>query len=500
MDHKLLIRVTAPAVAIGLILFGACLAGAIYINRIQKDLVNIHTRNVASLQSAQELEIRVRQLRFHNLLYLIEPTPERLGPIETDESRFEDALNQTRDSSTTAEEKACVQEIQAGYQRYRRELEGLRQKPGGPRPVSEALLVGAAHPVNYIIEPCQHLLKLNNDVMDQTAEESQRATWRGSLAMLVLGLAGPIGGIVLGFGVARGLSRSIYRLSVRVQDAAQRLERDIASVNLVADGDLQHLDRQLQQIVGGVEDVVDRLQRQERELLRAEQLSAVGQLAAGVAHEVRNPLAGIKLLVESALASNNSKPLNMEDLRVIHQEVTRLEQTVQGFLDFARPPSPNLSRCDLRDVINQATDLVRARARQAKVDLDIRTGDVPVFASIDRGQICTVLVNLLLNSLDAMPKGGKIEIDLEEGPVSRRIRVHDTGTGIPPEIMPRLFTPFVTSKSMGTGLGLSISRRIVEEHRGSIKAFNESPTGTCFEVSLPTTPNEIADAEIAARR
>jgi two-component system sensor histidine kinase HydH len=292
------------------------------------------------------------------------------------------------------------------------------------------------------------------------------------------------------------LSRSIYRLSVRVQDAAQRLERDIASVNLVADGDLQRLDRQLQQIVGGVEDVVDKLEKQEREMLRAEQMSAVGQLAASVAHEVRNPLAGIKLLIDSALASNNTKPLNMEDLRVIQHEVGRLEQTVQEFLDFAKPPLPRLGRCDLREVIAQAADLVRARARQTNVQIDIRTPASPVSALVDRGQICTVLVNLLLNSLDAMPQGGRIEIDLDEGPTSRRIRVQDSGAGIPADILPRLFTPFATSKPTGTGLGLSISRRVIEEHRGTINAFNRAPNGACFEVSIPA---ESADAKATAR-
>ncbi len=212
---------------------------------------------------------------------------------------------------------------------------------------------------------------------------------------------------------------------------------------------------------------------------------------------MRNPLAGIKLLIDSALASNNAKPLNMEDLRVIQQEVSGLEQMVQEFLDFARPPLPKLSRCDLREVVSQAADLVRAR--QAKVEIEIKGPGSPVIASVDRGQICTVLVNLLLNSLDAMPEGGQIVIELEEGSDSRCIRVQDSGTGIPAEILPRLFTPFATSKPTGTGLGLSISRRVVEEHHGTINAFNRAPNGACFEVSLPSAAAESVDAKPAAR-
>src|SRR5205085_9437628 len=124
-------------------------------------------------------------------------------------------------------------------------------------------------------------------------------------------------GLLIGFGIARGLSRSIYQLSVRVQDMAQRLDQDVASVSIAADGDLQNLDNQLQQVVKNVEEVAQRLQRQQRELLRTEQLAAVGQLAASVAHEVRNPLTSVKMLVELALRSQNLKPLTTDDLQVI---------------------------------------------------------------------------------------------------------------------------------------------------------------------------------------
>ena len=498
MDNRLLLRVTAPAAAVGLLLLGVCLGGVVYVNRLQKNFANVLSRNVTSLQAAQELEIRVRQLRFHNLLYYLEPSAERLPPIAEDQERFEKALATARETADSDEEKACVRKIEVGYERYRVELADLRDVMVHKKSPLDLKQITEIHPIRHVVDPCQELLRLNRDALDQTAEESRATTFRGNLAMLLLGLAGPISGVVLGYGVARGLSRSIYRLSVKVQDAAQRLESDVASIDVVPDGDISRLDRQLQQIVAGVEQVVARLQQQQRELLRTEQLSAVGQLAAGIAHEIRNPLAGIKLLVESALASRNDKPLNIEDLRVIHQEVVRLEKTVQGFLDFARPPSPQLKRCDLRGIVNQAFDLVRARARQGRVELSLRGAESSAPVSVDAGQICTVLVNLLLNSLDAMPQGGRIDAQLENaGPSGVRLRVADTGPGIAPEILPRLFTPFVTSKATGTGLGLSISRRIIEEHGGRLSANNRPEGGACFEINLPG-PAETVHAQAAA--
>jgi signal transduction histidine kinase len=498
MSHNLLIRVAAPAVVIGLLLLGACLAGARYINRLQTNLASVLSQNVRSLQAAQELEICVRQLRFHTLLYIAEPVRDRLGPIDEDEKHFKEALQIARQTAGTPEEQACVRAIEAGYRQYHDEQAELRAAVERGKPPTDLNKLVDSHPIRHVVDPCQELLRLNRENMEQVARESRRVSGQGSLVMLLLGLAGPISGIALGYGVARGLSRSLYRLSVRVQDMAQHLDRDVASVSVVADGDLRHLDRQLQHIVGRVEEVAVRLQQQQRHLLRAEQLSAVGQLAAGVAHEVRNPLTGIKLLVEAALRSKNRKPLNLEDLAVIHREVARLEQTMQGFLDFARLPTPRCSTCDLRDVVHQVCELVRSRAQKQDVELAIQAPEGPVPVFIDCGQLSTVLVNLFLNALDAMPQGGCLDVALKAlGESGVRLTVTDTGGGILPEIADRLFLPFTTTKPTGTGLGLSLSARILDDHGGSISAGNRPGGGACFVITLPPPPYEESHAHPA---
>jgi signal transduction histidine kinase len=221
-------------------------------------------------------------------------------------------------------------------------------------------------------------------------------------------------------------------------------------------------------------------------MLRAEQLAAVGQLAASVAPEVRNPLTAVKMRVELALRPRDPKPLTRDDLRVIHGEVTRLEQTVQNFLSFARLPTPRRSDCDLREVVAQAVELVRARAAQQNVAVTVRCPEAPVPGCVDQDQLRTVLVNLCLNALDAMPQGGRLEVRLEAPPgLETRLAVLDSGGGIPEEMAGRLFTPFASSKPTGTGLGLSISRRIVEEHGGRLTADNRPEGGAYFTIRLP---------------
>jgi signal transduction histidine kinase len=485
MNRKLLIRVTAPAVLISLVLFAACLVSAWYISRLQRDLAKVLSREVISLQAAQELEIRVQQLRFHTFLNLIDPAHARKAPLEQVQQYVRDALDRARSSAYRPEERAAVREIEAGYQRYQRELAQLStelERSGAPADLHQ---LADAHPVRHVVDPCRKLLNLNKDMMQQTAAESDRMSRQGRLFLFILGLVGPVSGLIGGFGIARGLSRSIYQLGVRVHGMAQRLDQPVASVIIPAGGDLQHLDQQLQQVVQRVEEVVQDWQRQQQEMVRAEQLSAVGKLAASVAHEVRNPLTSVKLLVEAALRPRNRKPLTDEDLSVIHGEVVRLEQTVQGFLDFARPPAPQRTTCDVRQVVTQAAELVRARARQQGVTLDVSCPTQPLAADLDRGQWRTVLVNLLINALDAMPTGGRLEVALTLTPAAEALlTVSDTGGGIAPEMRDRLFTPFASTKPTGTGLGLSISRRIVEEHGGRITAVNRAEGGARFSITL----------------
>ncbi len=291
-------------------------------------------------------------------------------------------------------------------------------------------------------------------------------------------------------GVVSGLSVPLYGQSrplgvLGVHTARQRrfTPEDVHFVQAVANVVATAMERHRQE---------DR-QRQQQ-MLRAEQMAAVGQVAAGVAHELRNPLTSIKGLVQVNLREAVERGLPAEDLAVIEHEIRRMERTLQTFLDFARPPQPDRRLLDLATVVDRVLALVGGRARKQRVSLRALRPNEPCRVEADQDQLQQLLLNLVLNALDAMPQGGVIEVDLRpprDGHVA--VHVRDTGPGVAPHILPRVFETFVSSKETGVGLGLPVSKRIAEDHGGSLSAYNLPEGGACFVLRLPAPTERMKD-------
>jgi two-component system, NtrC family, sensor histidine kinase HydH len=284
--------------------------------------------------------------------------------------------------------------------------------------------------------------------------------------------------------VARRLRHDIYHLSVRVQDAASKLRQDLPAVAFKEDADLTQIQQQMQMITNEIERVVKKLHQRELEVLRAEQLAALGQLAAGVAHEIRNPLTSIKLLVQTLREDSDSRTAD-EDLHVIELEIRRMERCLQTFLDYARPPQPERRPLDLAVPIHRTLALIAGRARKQNVNVQFNAPVSPVMVVADAELLCQLLLNLALNSLDAMPLGGTLAFTLGDESREAELTVSDTGPGIPDTLLPALFQPFVSTKETGLGLGLVTSRRIAETHGGVLLGANRPEGGACFRLRLP---------------
>jgi signal transduction histidine kinase len=280
--------------------------------------------------------------------------------------------------------------------------------------------------------------------------------------------------------------QSLVELSVPVRNAAGSLSAVVGPVRVTGDGTIPELEASLTELSDKVSTVVSRLQAAEHESLRSEQMAALGQLAAGLAHELRNPLTAIQTLVEAAREESGGGALRGRDLEVLEEEISRLNRSIQSFLDYARPPRLERRPVDLRDVVEKTRQLLASRAQRQEIELQAVVPDSPVVVPADTEQLRQVALNLALNAFDAVGHSGRVTMEVSSnGRGEALLTVADTGPGIPESVQGHLFEPFVSSKESGTGLGLTICRRIVEQHGGTIEAANRREGGAMLSVHLP---------------
>ena len=385
----------------------------------------------------------------------------------------------------------------AGLRRsYTRLNDGLSDLSNRDEPQEGASSLLDGRVADSLIEEAQQQRTQQLQAMNAAVTEHELLTQRATWAMLGLGLCASIAGLGLGVLISRRVRQSLLRLEVPVRDAAGQLSQVVGPIAVSGGSEVRSLQDRLDQVASQVGTVVERLQASEHERLRTEQLSAVGQLAAGLAHELRNPLTAMKTLIQSARQSSGEM-LDDRDLEILDHETTRLNDGIQLFLDFARPPKLEKREFDLCSLIDNTTQLVAARAKLQGVDLRMQLPPQPIQLVADFERLRQVLVNLLFNAFEALPDGGAVVITASTDPAHGQVimTVSDTGAGLCPDIAERLFDPFVSSKDAGTGLGLSISRRIIEDHGGSIKARAAAGTGTVFEVRLPAAANDVVERE-----
>lgn len=349
------------------------------------------------------------------------------------------------------------------------------------------------------------LFDFNQSIVDQYRSERKLLNNRAVTASWTMMALGPLLGIFLGWRAGLRLQRSITRIAVTLHDVGSTSDSNIKIVDIDSSGDFKEIEQQAEKIAQRMRSVSRELSAARSELLQSERLAAVGELAAGVAHEIRNPLTSVKLLLQHAIRQVSGPNLDDAKVRLILEEIGRMETTIQGLLDFSRPPKLNRVYHDFRQTLNRALNLLDARCRQQNIEIDPQISEVPMMVDGDTEKLHQLLVNLLINAVEAMPSGGCLTViasikriqkvaGFDDFPRSRgsapqesvaQIVIRDTGLGIAPEVLSRLFEPFATTKERGTGLGLAVSHRIAEEHGGAIHACNCEDGGAQFTLTIP---------------
>ncbi|MHC4079004.1 MAG: sensor histidine kinase [Planctomycetota bacterium] len=323
--------------------------------------------------------------------------------------------------------------------------------------------------------------------------------------------------VLIGLFVYRFVNRPVKRLMAGIRGVSEgRFDSSIHVDSANELGHLAHAFNKMTQDLGTARAELrtwaDRLEKQVEEktrdlqiaqtqVVRSEKLSSLGILAAGVAHELNSPLTGILTFAHLLLKKAPEDTQEREDLQLIVNECNRCSSIIRHLLDFSRENPPEKTASNINEIIQRAVSLVEHQALFHDIEIDSRLGPSLLPVEVDFSQMQQVFLNLLVNAAEAMPNGGKVTIHSyspESTPERLVVEVQDTGSGIPKELINKIFDPFFTSKAVGkgTGLGLAVIYGIVKRHGGLIEVVSTPGAGTTFSVSLPATKPWSAPAAI----
>ncbi len=285
------------------------------------------------------------------------------------------------------------------------------------------------------------------------------------------------------------LAMLIQRPLVEFQEKIARVRDGDLTVSVSFAGrtdEIGQLGRDFNQMVRQMRQSREQVEQLHRtQMTRAEHLATLGELAAGLAHEIRNPLAGIAGVIEIIGRDLPEKSPAREVLQEVQHEVLHIKRILSDLLDYARPKAPDFRLTDLNITVEHAVALARQQTLSRPIEIELRRADGLPPVEHDTAQIQQVLLNLLLNAIQAIPSEGRVTVALESRGGFAHITVSDTGRGIAPEHLPSIFRPFFTTKGTGTGLGLSLARRIVESHGGRLEVSSQLGKGSEFSAWLP---------------
>ncbi len=363
-----------------------------------------------------------------------------------------------------------------------RKLESIRPVLKPPAPEHSTITRNAVGERDYFVVADRLPGGDGNVYLIFEAEKIERPPEEPTTAVMIVAGLALLAVLGVGWMIARTITRPIKELAARTGEiAGGELDRPI---DVRGGGEISALADAFNKMLSGLKTYRERL-------VTSERLAALGRISAGIAHEIRNPLNSISMNVQ--LMEKEGK-LDRESLRIISNEVQRLKLVMDELLDFARTPASSPTECNINDLVDEVLGLMGRQLEHCgvSVEKDCRaSGNVRV----DTHRMKQVIMNLLLNAMQAMPSGGTVRLQTETGaaPAGRRVlrcSITDTGHGIPEEDRGKIFQPFFSTREGGSGLGLAICKRIVEE-AGGILDFASGEKGTTFWFEIPTSDDEF---------
>jgi signal transduction histidine kinase len=337
-----------------------------------------------------------------------------------------------------------------------------------------------------LVKKMEHIIAVTSANLERQEREILQGTNQRKIILFTLVTITPFFAVGLAFLLIRGLTRPVKSLL----DATRRLKAGDLDYRI------QGLRDEFGEVANSFNEMADSLKKQMQEMQRTEQLRICGEMAAGLAHEIRNPLAGMKVSIEVLLSELDIEERDREVLLKVIEQIRNIELLMKNLINYARPVAAQPVRFNVNKILEKSIYFIEKHPsfisgdprKQLIRELDETLPEIVG----DPQQLQQVFLNLLLNAADAVPEGGTITVRTLHDKQARTVAVVlcDTGKGIPAELMEKIFQPFFTTKGKGTGLGLAVSKRIVEEHGGSITVSNNVSEGVTFAITLPVKAEE----------
>src|SRR3989338_179250 len=402
---------------------------------VQRVSYAIMKENVASLKAAEELEIALLSQKGLVGNYFLDGNDLWIKTIEDKKRDFNIWFNKAREVALTDNEKAVLLDISRIYSVYDKQRNHAIRlyQSGNLSEAKSVLLNDMKASIDRLYQRCEDLILANETLIAKAEQASRGNVARMTVIIWLTVIVTLFLGGLSGFFVSRKFNEK---------------------------------------------------------LLRSAKLASLGQVAANIAHEIRNPLTSIKMRLYTLSEELKNRPSAKDDLAIIQEEISRMERTVQNFLDFSRLPEPTLQKCDISRILEGTINLVSVKAQSQGITIRKNIDIVLPETVADKEQMRQGFLKVILNAMGSMPDGGRLGagarcIKDKKGVSAIKIKIKDSGCGIPFEMIKKVSEPFFTTKTEGTGLGLFIASRILERHKGGIVIFSEQGKGTTVSIELP---------------
>ena len=477
-------RVFLALAALLAVSLGGGLVTLYYNYRTQQLFNEVISRDLAAFNAAVELEIALLNQKGFATYYFLDGNPEWLEKLQAQRRAFESGLKVVEAQPLEPGEKELLAGIEAEYLRYVIAKERVIQDyQAGQRDKGAVLHWEVRQQFLDLYDQCERFKQVFADKIQQAQERARsRAARFTALAVAALVIA-----LLLGVALAFVLMRQFL-------DPIQRLARAGAPPGeaAVEGNEVQALSHRMQGLMQDVDQTRTELEKSREMLVLSEKMAVLGKLAADVAHSIRNPMTSIKMRLFSLERNLELLPSQKEDLEVVSEEMRRLDNIVSNFLEFSRPPRLKKQRVKVSEIVDMTLHLLQHRLEREAIAVAREPREDLPEINVDPELLKEVLINLIVNACEAMRGGGTLTIEEEAAEAAGeelgravRIRIADTGPGVPERIQEQVFEPFFSTKEGGTGLGLPMAQRIIREHHGELSLRSPIGAGATFIITLP---------------